>query len=447
MKKILYSILLSTVVLSSCNYLEIEQVGEVIPYKVSDYRALLTAGYKKIPPHRQMLCWPSDEVAQLHPNHFWYTNALYNITWRASNSLAVENPYMDFYSTIFHANEVIDKIMEAEDDGSESKEQILAEALALRAFCTFDLVNMYGKWYDPATAATDRGVPLYLVIDIAQKFKPVSVEKVYDQVFADINRAKGLMRMDTYDRKHLYRFSKKSLTALEARVRLYHNDWDDAYTAATSLMATSPIEDLTLSTAKKPYTAESVEAILSLEQPYADIASTYLSNNIVDMFDFETLVDYPAVYNDYRAGKYFEPELNMESFEYTDKFVSMKSSGTRTSFRSSEIYLIAAEAALNKSNPDIDAARQHLGALQSKRFKTPPDLSAMDTERLLQEVADERARELIMEGHRWFDLRRTTRPTLTKVIDGITYVLNRDSPLYILPFPISAVEANPELSN
>ena len=52
-----------------------------------------------------------------------------------------------------------------------------------------------------------------------------------------------------------------------------------------------------------------------------------------------------------------------------------------------------------------------------------------------------------MEGHRWLDLRRTTRPQITKEYEGQTYVLQANGPRYTLPYPQSAIEDNPDLNN
>ena len=48
MKKTIY-ILLAAMGFASCNYLEIEPVGKVIPHKTSEFRALLTEGYQSFP--------------------------------------------------------------------------------------------------------------------------------------------------------------------------------------------------------------------------------------------------------------------------------------------------------------------------------------------------------------------------------------------------------------
>ena len=60
----------------------------------------------------------------------------------------------------------------------------------------------------------------------------------------------------------------------------------------------------------------------------------------------------------------------------------------------------------------------------------------MGRDELLQEIYDERTRELAFEGHRWFDLRRTTRPRLEKTYSGTTYVLKKTIPATQFVFPV-----------
>ncbi len=96
-------------------------------------------------------------------------------------------------------------------------------------------------------------------------------------------------------------------------------------------------------------------------------------------------------------------------------------------FRVGEIYLTAAEAAARLG--ELSQARTRLLELMRKRYAPEAYeaksvvVNAMDKEALVQEILDERARELAFEGHRWFDLRRSTRPRLEKVLDGTRYVL------------------------
>ena len=109
----------------------------------------------------------------------------------------------------------------------------------------------------------------------------------------------------------------------------------------------------------------------------------------------------------------------------------------------------SAEAAahLNK----LSEARGRLLKLIENRY-TPEgytlkknEIEAMSQEALLAEIQEERTKELAFEGHRWFDLRRTTRPRIEKV--GKTYILEKDDARYTLRIPQAAIDANPELQH
>ena len=71
----------------------------------------------------------------------------------------------------------------------------------------------------------------------------------------------------------------------------------------------------------------------------------------------------------------------------------------------------------------------------------------MTDDELLTEILEERARELAFEGHRWFDLRRTTRPRIVRTYRGEEYVLEANDPRYTIRIPSSAIEANPGLAD
>ena len=126
-------------------------------------------------------------------------------------------------------------------------------------------------------------------------------------------------------------------------------------------------------------------------------------------------------------------------------------------FRSAEIYLIAAEAAAWREG-QLNAAKSYLLELLQNRLtenyykERKAAIEGMERDELLAEIQKERARELCFEGHRWFDLRRTSRPEIVKnYMDNLfefqSVSLQKDDPKYIIPFPREAVENNPELQN
>ena len=73
------------------------------------------------------------------------------------------------------------------------------------------------------------------------------------------------------------------------------------------------------------------------------------------------------------------------------------------------------------------------------------ELDDMQKADLLNAIYNERTYELAFEGHRWYDLRRTSRPALSKTYGDKTYTLSANDSRYTIPFPAGAVESNPNI--
>ena len=220
MKRIIYIISLLAL-FTSCNYLDVKPVGKVIPEKVTEFRALITSGYTAVSGYKYLLALRADEVIP-SGSAYAYPRLIDFAIWN-DNSVNMEEsyPWGTPYKVIFYANSVIDDVMNADiDTEDDSREQILGEAYLLRAYMHFDLLNLYGKPYNPSTAETDQGIPLATQIDIEQAYSPSTVKEVYDQIFEDIAAANEVLTVDEQPASTLYRFSKKSAKAFEARVRL-----------------------------------------------------------------------------------------------------------------------------------------------------------------------------------------------------------------------------------
>lgn len=457
MKKSAY-LLFAAFGLAACNYLEIEPVGQVIPHKTSEFRALLTTGYYAYPfsEAQSYTCLLADEVGTIDASAFWNASDAvplgYNYTWQYGTQM-LEYPYQYFYQSLFYANAVIENIRDADvDDADEPWEQILGEAHALRAYNHFQLVNLYGKPYNPDTAETDRGIALSTLIDIEQKYRPTNVAAVYALILDDIAEAERLMSLEKQpDNTRNYRFSLHAVAALKARVLLYMQRWQEAYDTAVALLPKYELLDLNTATRETalPWQAASSEAILAMDRPFSgsggDLRNAcVLAESMLGLFDRE---------NDLRFS--YLKEINTYDEFWTPSLLGYgvdRSSSDKISIRAAEMYLIAAEAG-SYLPAELNAARQYLLDLQARRFK-PEAMEAqqtrigtMDAGALRAEVADERAREFLMEGHRWMDLRRTTRPAITKNYNGSVYTLNANDSRYTLPFPQSAIASNPELNN
>ena len=353
-----------------------------------------------------------------------------------------------YYHAIYIANYIIenkDKITEATADEIN---QLVGEAYMMRAYCHFLLVNLFAEPYTHCNAATTRGVPLSLKADVNAVLSCSSVEQVYQQVVDDVATAKKHLTVEQWEEGYTYRFNTVSADALMARVCLYKGDWQNALAAAQAVIEKhGELEDLTVSKVMPNY-YKSVESIVALEQV---MTSSYVRIGAPNK----------ALIDQYRTGdkrkSLFYKAITASAYSL-QKYGDKGNDGYRCTFRSGEAYLIAAEAAAelaadNAAADDskLNEARTYLKKLMAKRYASAKynqyaaQLDDMQKADLLKAIFNERAYELAFEGHRWFDLRRTSRPELTKTYDDKTYTLSENDSRYTMRFPIEAVEANPNI--
>ncbi len=92
-----------------------------------------------------------------------------------------DGPYQGLYGIISTvANAVLTNADKASGD-PVLKEQLKAEAYVIRAYLHYLLVNIYAKAYDPATAATDGGIPYVTDLRFLKLNKKNTVQEVYDR--------------------------------------------------------------------------------------------------------------------------------------------------------------------------------------------------------------------------------------------------------------------------
>ncbi|MBV8252365.1 MAG: RagB/SusD family nutrient uptake outer membrane protein [Chitinophaga sp.] len=444
MRKVLYTagLLGALTAFSSCKkYLDIVPVGKVIPTSVADFRKELDAGYVITIYDKGLASYRGDEIKMnetrsadvntLQPNYFWDENSggisTANYDWRAK------------YQQIFYANHIIEAVPTATDGTQEEKNQLLGEAYLMRAYSHFNLVNLFGKPYNEATAASDKGVPLITKVDLENVSRRNSVKEVYDQVIADIATGLSLVNVDQYETASSYKFTKVSGLAMAARVYLYTHQWTKSLEAAKAVLdKKSTLVDFNKSSVL-PTLYNSAESIQALEQNWTGpfIQTAYVSDALFALYNPSGDLRLKVFYGkDAKNNNVVTKVTNSNSY--------------RQSFRVAEMYLIAAEASAQLNQPD--QARTYLNQLKKNRLT--PDFYQMEEARLatlsgnalLQEIYDERFRELSFEGHRWFDLRRTTQPKITHTIKSKSVTLQAGDPRYTIKIPADAIANNPLLS-
>ena len=433
-------LLLTAAALTSCDsFLDITPTGKVIAKTGEEYRALLTNEYKYFPKDRYMTVLRTDELLMDKRRSNSTDLDAYLDLWRWKD----ENPspttsyfsWRNYYHTIYIANYIIEHRGEISNATRDEVNQLVGESYMLRAYAHFLLVNLYAEPYTHCQPATTRGVPMQLTADVNAVPGSSSVEAIYQQVLSDIAEAEKYLNVETWEAGLNYRFNKISAQAFRARTYLYMGEWQKAFDAAKEVIeAHGDLENMNSSTTL-PNSYKSVENIVALEKFDSNLFT------VINMPD----PDFIAIYRtgDQRRTKFYK--------RVTTSTYSLQKGGNdalSSSFRSAEAYLIAAECAA-RLGQTTEAVDTYLMPLLQKRLNADAlsaanDLMAnMTQDELIAEILDERARELAFEGHRWYDLRRTTQPQLTHTYDDEDFTLTPEK--YTLRFPTEAVEANPAI--
>ena len=425
------------------SYLDIKPVGSVIPGTLAEFRALLSRSYKDVSllRDRGMADFRSDMML-VRERDFDLDSYADIERWndQAPHSSTSSFEWAVYYNVLFIANHVIQSESEITEGTPEEIGQLVGEAYMMRAYMHFILVNLYGQPYTLAGALDTKSVPLKLDTDLEKVLSRNTVAEVYSSILEDMKMAQEKLNKDKWEDRYAYRFTTLSLAALQSRVALYQGEWKASLDAAKLLLAKQhTLVDMNQKDALLPNHYQSVENLTPLEMT--------LSSSIDNAA--RVAPSFLQLYGegDLRLDRYFTA-TNDDGFRKSQK------SGSNTylcSFRIGEVYLNAAEAAAQLG--DTQTASTYVLELMKHRYTAEAfeakrqAVEKMDKSALLTEILDERARELAFEGHRWFDLRRTTRPRLEKDIRGEHYVLDANDARYTLLIPKEALEANPGLYN
>ncbi|VDH15879.1 SusD family [Algoriella xinjiangensis] len=439
MKKII--ILLTVFAVSfttiSCDsLLDIEPDGKIIPKTVADYRLVLTSAYAKYPTHKSMTALRTDEIT-LNEDSGDFISYRETAMWKDVNpdQVTIQFPWVSFYTVIFYTNQIItegQKTMET----SPEKDQLLAEAYALRAYAYFDLVNLFGKPYNSSTSSQDRGVPLNLEIDLEKTLKPSTVQEVYNQINTDLAQANTLMILNKQPAGVNYRFSKAALHAFEARTSLYQNNWKKAKESVDkALTINNKLADLNTSQLA-PNHFTSPESILALDNtlnsPIQYMA--FASNELLSTYDASIDKRFPIYFE--KNGTHY-------------KVIKGGNSEFKTSFRVAELYFIKAESLLKLNQ--LEEAKTVLSVVLKNRYsaegltKIQTNISKMNASVFMNFILEERVREFALEGQRWYDLRRANQKKITHQISGKEYILQENDVRYTIEIPQKAKLNNPYL--
>ena len=384
--------------------------------------------------------------------------------------LSDNNLYENMYAYILRMNLVIDNIDNAEGS-QELKTLAKAEARTFRAFDHFLAVNTYAKAYDPATAQQDGGVCIMDHYDLEATPQKATVAQVYDFIINELEESVGLLQEKP---ENIYHPNKAYGYGLLAQVYLFHRDWEKAKQAAeTSLRLNSALADYNAikdagGVARyKNYNRDNNPEVLSymwmgsgwtLEEATLyyygmispELKQLFEANDLrYSLFLRDTGTSIVNWFDTGSGAAIWTPATTSERFTYMT-----------VGLRTPEVYLTLAEANARMGN--IEAAADYVNRLRAKRLSgTNTAISTPATQKeMMDAIILERRKELLFGFHRFFDLKRlNTEPeyqkTITRQFPVVnisesnpqkTYILRPGSRLYIIPFPRSARDKNPNLT-
>ena len=357
------------------------------------------------------------------------------------------------YSIINQANLVLRNIEQFSATNPEKVNRLKGQALAIRGMVHFDLLRYWGESFNRNSTA--QGVPYKTTVDPEDMPSRLSVKETYDRIFSDLREAETLLEnvdADINDAERAY-IDETVVQAILARVNLYAEDYAAAENYATMVINEIPLASR--SEFPQIWTdASNDEVIWSVAfnagegSPSSGVFNAPSNRN--RFRPSEEVVEAFNADDDIRFPSYFSTRtLSGNERLIVNKFISRGTAQDNLVdwkvFRTGEMYLIRAEARAKLGN--MLGALADLNTLRAARIEgyVPVVLTGQE---LLDAIAMERRKELFVEGHRWFDVKRTTR-NLVREDCGTTATnctLAPGAREWAWPIPQGEIDANVNIS-
>lgn len=399
----------------------------------------------------------SDEFTGIMGGDGAYNDVL-NVNWGISiPSANTYDPrlklrlYTNFYAAITQSNRCLYFINNmpvnvfagnTQKDKEATRNKYLGEAYFTRAFNYFYLARVWGD------------VPLVTSYNADASTEPQvprsTQQQVLQQAIADVNKAIEYLNWKnngSYDAA--VRGDKGAAYALLAHIYAWQGDYDNCNKACDQVIGSGRYTLVPESNYTDLFKGQSSESIFEISQNAliesvnakdnytitgVTLTPPYLSNGAVQpLWQLNIgLVNY--LYQDHDDVRFKKAMVLISSGSVTAyeciKWANIQNVNNSTAyqialnnilvFRLADIALLKAEALAAKPVPDAAGALAIVNQLRTTRGVIAP-IAGVTGKDLLYAIADERGRELFMEGHRTFDLIRLERLTGEQQFPFITH--------------------------
>ncbi|MEX2569116.1 MAG: RagB/SusD family nutrient uptake outer membrane protein [Cyclobacteriaceae bacterium] len=471
MKK--YGIYIMTLVLmTACSdFLELEpehQISEGSFYQnANDFETALTGSYSglqnlhntalvylgELTTDNAEIQWTSPTVSEVELDEVNFTpaNGFLNTVW--SNS----------FTTVSRSNNILSRLDDV-DFNQQVKDQIRGEALFLRAYGYFNLVRTFGPV--PIVDVAFRSPAEINAYDMSRK----PMDQVYNLIEQDLNQAATLL--EGVEGLGKSRASTGAAKALLGKVYLTMQEYGQAATVLKEVIDSNSyalVEDYqTLFTNGNDDLAESIFEIKFMSGNLG-VGNGFSSTFTPARFDMDIfpnqmqgsgrILPTPEMAGAYEPGDLrrsasigdsvllvtgnYEDELH--GLKFVDFTTGVQGDGgiNFTSLRYADVLLMYAEA-LNQ-NGNQEEALDYLNLVRDRAGLD--DFSGLSMNELALALEQERRVEFFLEGHRWFDLVRTSRllPVMNDYFQRKNMNFTVEDHNLIMPIPLREIDINPNL--
>ena len=390
--------------------------------------------------------------------------------------------WFETYTAIAHANEVLAILDELPADTEELKakrDAAESEALLTRAYGHFMLVNLFAKHYDESTASADPGVPYVDTPETVfiKQYERNTVAEVYQRVEEDMLRGLELVNESFFANSGKYHFNLNAALAFASRYYLFKGEYDKCLEYSNELLGSNPssfIRDLTSTEYQNAsssitgypqlYSSPDQPSNLMLMRKISLVQRTDFAHGPLSSFYGELFASNPFLAaTDFRENPAFVKGNNAlfpARYESLFERASLNSNvgfpyHISLAFRGEEVLLNRAESyvLLNRLDEALDdlqtlTNRRYIGSnieltieLIRDFFGAGGNPFVRDQDLLLEYTLLERRKEFIVQGLRWFDIKRYSLPVDHVLADGISTIrLEEDDLRKVLQIPESAVD-------
>ena len=377
--------------------------------------------------------------------------------------------WQNAYAGIKNANVIINSGVVASTDNIN---QMYSEAYALRGLILFDLLRNFSMPY--ASGSNGPGVPIVLKFDQLATPPRATIAAGYTQVLADLNKA---LSMTKFDRGTSMKFiatgqsrlmnssfvTKYAIEGLLARVYQHMGDWANAKAMALDVAQNSGFTIIPSSGVVGYWagTSPRTDKVETLFELTSDANNSVSDGTLANLYvpkpvgSYGDILATQAFYNSYaatdvrrnlfnassRTGQlgtaYYVTKYPIDNINYDDVKI----------VRYSEVLLILAEAYHNTGD-DVNALK-YLNMVAQNRDPVYTGYTSSGAQ-LLEDILNEREKEMAFEGYRFWDLYRLQRSFVkpqaqdaaNTIIKSVT-VTPGTTRNFIFPIPNDEVQLNP----